>query len=116
MTVIIIKHTSLGVAGFISISMELKQAYELLKQAHDEYTEATAFENIMRGVAKRNYTRKKEILKDRIQSIFDLCPNLWTFAPDYFFSPTAFDTDFDMLMLRLKEELENDNSEIPQML
>lgn len=86
--------------------MELKQAYELLKQTHDEYTTATAFENMMRGKEKKKYTQQKLMLKERIHSIFQSCPDLWLYTPDYFFSPTAFDTDFDMLMINLKEKME----------
>ena len=88
------------------LMMELKQAYELLKQAHKEYATSAAFENIMKGSARKDHTRKKELIKGRVHSIFHSCSELWNYAPDYFFSPTDFDGDFDVLMEKLKEELE----------
>ena len=83
-------------------NIDIKLAYALLKQAYDEYTNAVAFEKMVKGSARKEYIRKKELVKGRVHSIFNNCPELWNYVPDYFFSPTNFDGDFDTLIEKLK--------------
>ena len=90
--------------------MPIDKAYELLKEAYEDYSNA----KYMVARAKRekaDYVRKREneadSVKIRVKNIFMSCPKLWEFVKDDFFQPNYFASDFAELMSKLKEEVEN---------
>ncbi len=84
--------------------MELKEAYEQLKDLYDEFESARFSELKAKPNAKHHFHQEANKVKEKVWRVFEFCPILYEYVPyeDEFFT-SYFERDFKTLMNTLNK-------------
>lgn len=82
-------------------NISLKEANDRLKEAQNEYCEASFLEKSAKGEEKKLLQNIMEAAIIRTKIIFDDCPKLSNFVDDFSFSPNYFKSDLNLLINKL---------------
>lgn len=82
-------------------NISLKDANDRLKEAQNDYCEASFLEKSAKGEEKNLLQNKMEAAIIRTKIIFDDCPELSNIVDDFSFSPNYFKSDLNLLISKL---------------
>ena len=82
-------------------NINLKEAYNRLKEAQNDYCEASFLEESAKGEEKIILQKKMEAAIIRTKIIFDDCPELSNHVDDFSFTPNYFKSDLNQLINKL---------------